>query len=272
MATVTGYDSTTLEAVVGLSPKPFVIFVYANGPFANHTEAELLFPGVLIKLIATNASVVADFLDIEPECATIEESDGWFHMVKEHGVEKPGFYISVSSANELVAYLASKGITRDMYWLWTAHYDPSIGAHICHPGCYADNEQTADQTQWTDKDDGRNVDGDLCQAYVYITPKPADPNHYDWYPDQEWELDGAQVNERKTAIAYDKFRALQLPLQHPDRPDLQVLRDHCSQLAARIDTLAHEQMVGGKPSYELWHRRWRRDRLLERSEGKRVAS
>lgn len=53
-------------------------------------------------------------------------------------------YCAVSRVNALVA---AYGRPRK---LWTAHRDPTIGAHICSPACWAGLVTTADGTQWTD--------------------------------------------------------------------------------------------------------------------------
>lgn len=53
-------------------------------------------------------------------------------------------YCSVSSVNNLIR---DYGRPRK---LWTAHYDPRIGAHICSPQCWPGLVTTADGTQWID--------------------------------------------------------------------------------------------------------------------------
>ena len=53
-------------------------------------------------------------------------------------------YCSVSRVNELVAKYGRPEK------LWTAHYDPAIGAHICSPQCTPGLVTTADGTQWVD--------------------------------------------------------------------------------------------------------------------------
>lgn len=53
-------------------------------------------------------------------------------------------YCSVSRVNILIAKYGRPEK------LWTAHYDPAIGAHICSPECWPGLQTTADGTQWTD--------------------------------------------------------------------------------------------------------------------------
>ena len=53
-------------------------------------------------------------------------------------------YCAVSNVNNFVARFGRP------VKLWTAHYDPNIGAHICSPACWPGLVTTADGTQWTD--------------------------------------------------------------------------------------------------------------------------
>jgi hypothetical protein len=53
-------------------------------------------------------------------------------------------YCAVSNVNALIA---SQGRPAK---LWTSHYDPKIGKHICSPECWPGLVTTADGTQWVD--------------------------------------------------------------------------------------------------------------------------
>lgn len=53
-------------------------------------------------------------------------------------------YCSVARVNALIAQFGRPEK------LWTAHYDPAIGAHICSPACWPGLVTTADGTQWVD--------------------------------------------------------------------------------------------------------------------------
>jgi hypothetical protein len=55
-------------------------------------------------------------------------------------------YCAVSEVNNLVANYGRP------QKLWTAHYDPKFGAHICSPACWPGLVTSADGTQWTDHD------------------------------------------------------------------------------------------------------------------------
>lgn len=52
-------------------------------------------------------------------------------------------YCSVGMVNGLIATYGRP------HKLWTAHYDPKFGAHICSPKCWPGLVTTADGTQWT---------------------------------------------------------------------------------------------------------------------------
>ena len=75
-------------------------------------------------------------------------------------------YCSVSAVNSLIARF---GRPRK---LWTAHYDPSFGAHICSPICWPGLVTTADGTQWTDHG---SWDESLLADDFFGTPTPPTP-------------------------------------------------------------------------------------------------
>lgn len=73
-------------------------------------------------------------------------------------------YCAVSNVNDMIA---KYGRPRK---LWTAHYDPSIGSHICSSACWPGLVTTADGTQWTDHN---NVwDESLLSDDFFGTPDP----------------------------------------------------------------------------------------------------
>jgi len=53
-------------------------------------------------------------------------------------------YCSVSNVNAMIAKYGRP------QKLWTSHYDPAIGPHICSPACWPGLVTTADGTQWGD--------------------------------------------------------------------------------------------------------------------------
>ena len=74
-------------------------------------------------------------------------------------------YCQVSRVNALVAAL---GRPRK---LWTAHYDSSLGAHICSPACWPGLVTYADGTQWTDHA-GSYDESLLRDDFFDLTPRP----------------------------------------------------------------------------------------------------
>lgn len=77
-------------------------------------------------------------------------------------------YCSVSMVNTLVARF---GRPRK---LWTAHYDGSIGAHICSPRCWPGLVTTADGTQWIDHN-GQWDESLLADNFFDFLPAPPTP-------------------------------------------------------------------------------------------------
>ena len=52
-------------------------------------------------------------------------------------------YCAVSNVNDMIRRFGRPKK------LWTAHYDPKFGSHICSPHCWPGLVTTADGTQWT---------------------------------------------------------------------------------------------------------------------------
>lgn len=100
--------------------------------------------------IAIAADEDADCLDIERGDATVDQAPQWAHRQRLRGMWRPALYISVSSAQALVDLMTAGNATRRSFRLFTAHYDPQRGAHICGPGCYPGFRDQADGTQWVD--------------------------------------------------------------------------------------------------------------------------
>lgn len=74
-------------------------------------------------------------------------------------------YCAVSNVNALVT---AYGRPRK---LWTAHYDPKFGAHICSPACWPGLVTTADGTQWTDHGNA-DWDESLLSDTFFDPPQP----------------------------------------------------------------------------------------------------
>lgn len=97
--------------------------------------------------IAINSSEIAHCLDIESGDATNASAVGWVKAAQARGQSFIVLYTSVSNASPLIATLAAAGISREEYWLWTAHYVPE---HVCSHSCYSGFNGQADATQFSD--------------------------------------------------------------------------------------------------------------------------
>jgi len=79
-------------------------------------------------------------------------------------------YCSVNRVNSLIAQFGRPEK------LWTAHYDPSIGAHICSPKCWPGLVTTADGTQWVDHG---GWDESLLSDTFFNQPVPIPTKEYE---------------------------------------------------------------------------------------------
>jgi hypothetical protein len=149
------FDDVTLSLV---PEKAEAVGCYVNGAFKNCAEAKTKFPHAhRLSISVTASDPNARCLDIEGGDATIDEAPGWFHdHAKERPHEVPVFYISVSMADELVAYLKAHGIKRRQYDLFTAHY--TFEPHLCGPKTCGECRAHADSTQYSDVALGRSLD------------------------------------------------------------------------------------------------------------------
>jgi hypothetical protein len=111
-----------LDAVAG--------YVNHSGIGITYPQVVATFPNALHLSITTNGSWAM--------CADVESG-----AMKDWTGYQYG-YCSVSNVNALIASYGRPAK------LWTAHYDPKYGAHICSPSCWPGLVTTADGTQWTD--------------------------------------------------------------------------------------------------------------------------
>lgn len=105
-------------------------YVNLSGIGITYPMVVAKFPNAQHLSITTNGSVA---MCADVESGAMSEWTGY-----EYG------YCAVSNVNTLVAKF---GRPRK---LWTAHYDPKIGSHICSPACWPGLVTVADGTQWTD--------------------------------------------------------------------------------------------------------------------------
>lgn len=105
-------------------------YVNKSGIGITYPDIVATFPDAIHFSITTNGSLA--------QCADVESGamSDWTGYT--YG------YCSVSNVNSLISKYGRP--TK----LWTAHQDPSLGAHICSPQCWPGLVTTADGTQWVD--------------------------------------------------------------------------------------------------------------------------
>lgn len=94
---------------------------------------------------------------------------------------------------------------------------------------------------------------------------PLDRQHYDRFDKTVRKLGGGRISELETVREYDRLR--KHPLVH--RARLRVLRSELALLTGRVYTVAHQAKP---PSWGAFHRGWRFQQLIHRSQGKRLAA
>lgn len=167
------YDDVNLE-LIPLNAK--CVAAYASGNFKNLGQARTRFPHAIIVSIATNAGVMAEALDVEASDATIAQAPAWVTWQISRGVYLPVVYCSASKVDALVAEMTSKGISRRTYRIWSAHYNPSLGAHLCGPATCKLCKTAVDWTQYTDRADNSSLDESiLSDEPVFTKPVPGTP-------------------------------------------------------------------------------------------------
>lgn len=248
---------------------------YVGGQWPNFESMRRAFPHAHVLSIAPEASMDAECLDVEPLDATNAQAAGWFHRQKARGITKPVVYTSASNVQALINALAAAGINRNQYLVWSAHY--TYSPHICSPNVCGYPQ--ADGTQWTDHALGRNLDQSLISDAFFGPPAPPpDPHHYRRFDTTKRKLFSG-LSEVDLVKAYDKYRALQRPHDHPDRPELAVLRKKLALGSARLYFLEHEPgnlgdfplpPTPGERAYD--NREWRRTQMADRAKGQAVKS
>jgi hypothetical protein len=187
MADMTTYEmlddvNLTVEAA-HITTATHAIAGYVNGKYAN-------WPAIVAKYgrsgkyllsidVQANPAAGAQCLDVEKGDATIPQAPGWVKVTRASGVAAkdlrfyPKVYVQESNAKALVDAMASAGIKRDTWLLWTAHYTDK--AHICGPSTCGCPVQ-ADATQYTSTFDGASLDASLCYGYFFAGPTDSIPS------------------------------------------------------------------------------------------------
>lgn len=168
------FDSVTISAI----PRTARYAAgYIDGHWQTYLKLKLRCPRAKIVSIAVFPTDNADVLDCEPGDATNAQAPAWVkrqlsrrRMGVKYGTRLPWVYTSAANGEALIAVLRKAGlrIGVDYEW-WSAHYDPKIGAHLCHPGCYPGVAHTAAVTQYTDHALGTNLDESLVSSSALFT-------------------------------------------------------------------------------------------------------
>lgn len=144
---------------------------YVDGHWATWVSVEKGWPHAKKVKIAVFGQDNGDALDVEPGDAAISQAAAWVKRQKavwkasEHDVSLPVIYTAVSWAAKLISALSAAGLKQGKdYLLWTAHYDPAKGEHICSSGCGFGFKGVADATQYTDHADNRSLDESVCRV------------------------------------------------------------------------------------------------------------
>lgn len=133
----------------------------AYAGYVNRSGIGITFPQVVARFpTARHLSITTD--GSRAMCADVES--GAMKTWKGYGVG----YCSVAEVNGLIAAF---GRPRK---LWTAHYDPRYGQHICSPTCWPGLVTTADGTQWTNH--GGRYDESILRDDFFDTPAPPPPS------------------------------------------------------------------------------------------------
>lgn len=279
MGLVTAYDSTDITTVPSNAQ---FLMGYNSGHWPTYGQMVDRFPALAkaghIKSIAVQADVDGDILDAEPGDASPDQVAGWVQRQFARGAKRPIVYSSISEFPQILADLHTRGIWREQIGIWTADYNGQ--EHICGPGpggCVNASRfgfnTTADATQWTDAALGRNLDQSLCKDEFWTPAKKKPDPHYQWY--LKVKIGGKEYDEQALVREYDRLRDRPLSKILPERGELRALRALCKMLANRIARVAlYDEKTGRKRAHAEWgpyHRGFRYQGLIHRSQGKRVA-
>ena len=139
------------------------------GPYAA-ARPDLVKSGRLVSITLT-ASARARCLDIESGGATDGQAPGWFRFRADTSNGLPMLYSFASNVQAMINTMASAGISRDKYLIWSAHW--TYTPHICAPNVCG--YPAADGTQWTNKV-AQNCDGSLMGDHCFpAAPTPTPP-------------------------------------------------------------------------------------------------
>lgn len=145
---------------------------YVDGHWLTYLKLKLRCPRAKLVSIAVFAKDDADVLDVEPGDATNAQAVTWVRRQRfrrkngaKAGTSLPALYTAAANGEKLIAVCTKAGLAygKDYLW-WSAHYDPKLGEHLCHPGCYPGIRHTAHATQFTDHANNLSLDESICSS------------------------------------------------------------------------------------------------------------
>lgn len=156
--TTVQYDAVTISNIPETATH---VAGYVAGSFADIEALHERFPHAHVLTIAVAHDQAADCLDIERGDSTPELAPAFWKLRHAAGQETIWLYASRDTFPAVIAAMATAGIHRTEYKIWSAHY--GIGPHLCGSTSCGANFQ-ADMTQWTDQAEGRSLDESLATA------------------------------------------------------------------------------------------------------------
>lgn len=123
--------------------------------------------------ITTDANWVADIFDTEAGAEALATNVPW---QRKKTTPRPIHYVGVSVVNTLVALLGAAGFARANFRIFSAHYTPARGAHLCGPdtcGPTTGVRYACDATQWAETVGGPDTyDVDVFTSMFFGTIDP----------------------------------------------------------------------------------------------------
>jgi hypothetical protein len=167
----------------------FAVAGYVDG-YTDFPAIRAAYPRARV-LSITGHNGIAECADIEDYLMSDSDAPGFYHRARARGVAVPKLYRQASSAAGLIQVMASAGIGRGEYRIWSAHYEWQ--PHLCgHITC---GYPQADATQWTSSALGRQLDQSLLTADFFGTPAPP-PANWTFGPPRNLAAAGGRTSVR----------------------------------------------------------------------------
>lgn len=188
-AALPGPNEENLDSLEGLEEASMIVYgqdstesgYTARGDtfYAGYINGYVSYPGMVGRHPgAHNWSITirpgvyqCDVIDVEPGCCSIGEVPAFMERSTHPHSAKPILYNSSWQSQSFINYLASHGIARNRYFLWSAHV--GRGVHICAPHTCGYAQADATQYLFT-----THIDYDIAYASMFgPAPKPVPTNY-----------------------------------------------------------------------------------------------